>query len=95
MPANLPGAGPLPAGTAERLRNYRDMPRFYFHLDDGQRIEDYSGSELPDVDEAKHIAGMIARKFAQTDVANRTPSKWFIIVTDEDGDVVHRAYPDH
>jgi hypothetical protein len=71
------------------------MPRYYFHLDDGQRIEDYSGNELPDVTNAKHIAGMIARKFAQTDMANRTPSKWFIIVTDEDGDEVHRAYPDH
>src|SRR3954463_7557177 len=67
------------------------VPRFYFSLDDGQRIEDQSGNELPDLKVAKDIAGMLSRKFAQTDVANKTPSKWYIVVTDEEGQEVHRA----
>jgi len=70
------------------------MPRYFFNLDDGQHIEDHSGNELPALEDAIMVAQLLVKKFSKTDMAAKTPSKWFIVVTDEQGKIVHNAYPE-
>lgn len=41
------------------------MPRYFFHVHDGTTLPDYVGTELPDLEAAKHKAVQIAGKLLQ------------------------------
>jgi hypothetical protein len=57
------------------------MPRYFFHLEGGERIADKRGHDLPDDTaarrEAKRIAGALRRR--------RRERIWRVIVTNEGG----------
>lgn len=38
------------------------MPRYFFHVHDGSRLPNYSGTELPDLQAAKHMAVRMSGK---------------------------------
>jgi hypothetical protein len=62
------------------------MPRFYFHLCDGDSYEDTSGVELTDIAAAKECA----RKFAREMQRGRPNEKRDIRVEDNHGKEIFR-----
>jgi len=48
------------------------MPRYYFHITDGQRFDDLQGTELPDLASAR----MEALRFASGLLADAKPNFW-------------------
>ena len=69
------------------------MPRYFFNLDDSRPIEDHTGEHVRDLEHAKVIAKKIIDEFVLTKIAQQMPAHWHIVVTDEEGAVVHVAYP--
>ncbi len=61
------------------------VPRFYFQIEDGKKIEDHDGTELPDLQsvrvEAVALAGALLKDHAPT----WDGSDWKMTVTDEAG----------
>jgi len=54
------------------------MPRYFFHLEDGERICDQLGQELPDDHAALRLAAGVA-------AALRRGRTWHVVVTNEWG----------
>jgi hypothetical protein len=51
-----------------------DMPRYYFHIRDGEnRVEDEEGTEVPDLEAAKSEARASARDLAIDEIRNQRP----------------------
>jgi hypothetical protein len=67
-------------GTVSRRRNYLVMPRYFFHLEGGDRIADKRGLDLPDDIAARHEAEKIATALRRA----RGPV-WRVTVTNEAG----------
>jgi hypothetical protein len=55
------------------------MPRYFFHLDDGERIPDRLGQELPDDSAALRLAAGVAAAL------RRRGRIWRVVVTNEWG----------
>jgi len=65
------------------------MPRFYFHVTNGQMIRDQDGDLCGSVEDAKREAIMIARELGH---ASAPTARWRnVSVTDEDGKEVFRT----
>jgi hypothetical protein len=76
-------------GTLIRRLNYLVMARYFFHLEDGERIEDTRGHDLPDDNAALREARQIA-----TALRLRRGRVWRVIVTNEWGhDVTESPAP--
>lgn len=60
------------------------MPRFYFPIIDGTRLDDPTGVEVPDVEAARRHAQLIATHML-------THHRRHVIVVDEDGNELHRV----
>jgi hypothetical protein len=60
------------------------MPRYFFHIRDGEYIPDHHGTELPDDEAAKHEA-IAASSEALRALGSRfwDGSQWQMIVVDE------------
>ena len=68
------------------------MPRFYFHLRDGDTYEeDTDGIELPDVDSAQTEAVVAAREILAEQITLGIPiGDQMVEVTDEQGFIVFK-----
>jgi hypothetical protein len=66
------------------------MPRFFFHIRNGHPFKDVDGLELVDMDAVHAEARGLARDLMRLDQTKQDWSKWDIIVTDENDDVVLR-----
>jgi hypothetical protein len=55
------------------------MPRYFFHLEDGERIRDQLGQELPDDHAALRLAAEVAAAL------RRRGRIWRVVVTNEWG----------
>jgi hypothetical protein len=64
------------------------MPRFHFEIVDGVRIEDPVGMELKSEEQARQLAGNIARQIA-IDVADSEARN--VVVKKDDGSHVHEV----
>lgn len=60
------------------------MPRFYFPIIDGTRLDDPAGIEFPDADAAKEHAHRIAQQMP-------TKNKRHVSVEDQDGNELHKV----
>lgn len=68
------------------------MPRFYFNLRNGFRIDDPEGVELQSIDEAREFAIRSARSMMAESVKSGELSlRDFIEITDGDGRVLARV----
>ena len=63
------------------------MPRYHFHLSDGQKIMDPTGREFPDPEAAKRHGESLMAGLARVD------PQAHIRITDEAGDLVARCRP--
>ncbi len=63
------------------------MPRYYFHIRDGEnRVEDEEGTEVPDLEAAKSEARASARDLAIDEIRNERPVDGRVIeVADDQG----------
>lgn len=59
------------------------MPRFYFPIVDGVRLDDLEGIELPSINAARKHADLIALHMPRTHTRH-------IVVVDENGAELHR-----
>jgi uncharacterized protein DUF6894 len=64
------------------------MPRFYFDLSNGHRVQDHAGLDCDNETDAKHKADSIAGDIARD--AETVPKKHLTVV-DEDGRDIYRA----
>lgn len=65
------------------------MPRYYFHIIDGRRIEDEEGQEFPGLDEARTEAIASARSIMREALwAGRLPLNECIQIADGDGTII-------
>ena len=65
------------------------MPRFFFHIRDGESIDDPDGIYLPDTRTARQEAVRSARDIMAEDVRRgRLPLSAWIEVTDENGEAI-------
>ena len=65
------------------------MPRFFFHIRDGESIDDPDGMYLPDTRSAHLEAVRSARDIMAEDVRRgRLPLSSWIEVTDENGEAI-------
>ena len=61
------------------------MPRFFFHTEDGERLNDAEGSELPDIQAAKDTAVQILAETLRGNSRLFWETESFrVTVTDED-----------
>ncbi len=69
------------------------MPRYHFHLWDGQRIVDPTGTELCDAAAAELHACKLAENLRtiKRDLHGREWSRWMVRVTDDRGHEVFRV----
>lgn len=59
------------------------MPRFYFPIVDGVRLDDLEGIEFPDLDAAKKHADLIALHMPKSHTRH-------VVVVDESGTELHK-----
>jgi len=65
------------------------MPRYYFHLRDGEHTEDEEGLDLPDIEAARNVALEAARDIVCADIKHGWLNlDYRIVVADEDGATV-------
>ena len=65
------------------------MPRFFFHIRDGESVDDPDGMYLPDTRSARMEAVRSARDIMAEDVRRgRLPLSSWIEVTDENGEAI-------
>ena len=67
------------------------MPRYFFHIQDGQSLSDQDGVELPGIDEVRNQA-VVAAGEALRDKGGKfwKGGEWFMRVVDENGETVCR-----
>lgn len=65
------------------------MPRYHFDLVDSKTVADEGGLELPDDSQAADVAEQIARRL-MTERPELRGRRFFILVTDQDGEEVVR-----
>ena len=63
------------------------MPMYYFCLCSNDDVSDVDGTELPDLDAARHHAGQVARElmFNRDGMLQRSWSQWSMSVRDSTG----------
>jgi hypothetical protein len=66
------------------------MPRFHFHLTDHKTIEDKGGQILVDEVAAIDVANELARQLYRSE-PELLAKGFFILVTNDDGDEIHRV----
>jgi hypothetical protein len=66
------------------------MPRYYFDLVDHKTVEDHGGQDLADDVTASDVADELARRVYQSHPELRDKG-YSILVTDSEGQEVHRA----
>jgi hypothetical protein len=66
------------------------MPMYFFYLLDKEEVVDSDGTELPDLDAARHHATQVAREltFKRDGMLQRGWSQWTMSVRDPDGQVL-------
>jgi hypothetical protein len=64
------------------------VPRFYFNIEDGKKIEDHEGTELPDVAAARIESIALAGALLKDAARHWDGTDWRMTVTDEAGTVV-------
>jgi hypothetical protein len=76
-------------GTSGTVRLWPDMPRFFFHVRDGEPVDDPDGMFLPDMRSARLEAVRSARDFMAEDLRRgRLHLSSWIEVTDEQGEAI-------
>jgi hypothetical protein len=66
------------------------MPRFYFHIEDGRKIEDKEGTVLPDVKAARIEAIAMGGTMLRDTASYWDGTEWTMNVVDEAGKTVFR-----
>jgi hypothetical protein len=61
------------------------VPRFYFHVEDGKKIEDHEGTELPDLRSVRVEAVALAGALLRDHAPSWDGTDWTMTVTDEAG----------
>jgi hypothetical protein len=81
---------PLAAGTRDPAPHYPAMPRYHFDLIGKRTVRDLAGRDLSDDMLASDVADGLANELysVRPDLRRQHCS---ILVTDEDGDEIHRA----
>jgi hypothetical protein len=64
------------------------VPRFYFNIEDGKKIEDHEGTELPDVAAARTESIALAGALLKDAARYWDGTDWRMTVTDDTGVVV-------
>lgn len=65
------------------------MPRYYFHLDNGDRIDDDEGTVCVTLDDAQTLARQVASELGAHQTQRHNEEVW-VTVTDEQGTEVFR-----
>jgi hypothetical protein len=66
------------------------MPRYFFHSEDGHRLTDEEGSELPDLAAAKRAAARLLGEILSGDPSHFMDTEVFrLFVTDEQGTTLY------